>query len=1088
MDFTTRYKKLNAAQKQAVDHIDGPLMVIAGPGTGKTELLSMRVANILRRTDTLPESILCLTFTDSGAEAMRARLREIVGEPAYKVAIHTFHSFGAEVINQYGEYFFYGARFEPADELAVHSIITSLLDELPYSHPLASKMNGEYTHISDLARTFSEFKRSGLASSELVAILDDNDRTMDSLEPDARDVLGARISASTLARLIPFAHTVAELPHQPLPGDIRPLSSVLALSLAHAVDQAQDDDSTKPITAWKNTWFEKNDRGELVFKDRKRQVKLRAAIGLYDMYLGRLQTAELFDFDDMILQVAHALETNPDLRYNLQERYQYLMVDEFQDTNMAQARVLHNLTSSEAHEGRPNLMVVGDDDQAIYAFQGAEVSNILGFRDTYRDVAQVTLTDNYRSSPQILTAARGLITQGAERLERYIPELDKTLTPHSTAASPVTLLAAETPHDQYQAVVDDIAARIADGAQPSSIAVLARHHRTIGELLPYTTTAAIPVSYDRQDNVLLSPVITLLTKCTRVLVLLGEQRLDDANSLLPELLAHPMWQLNSQTLWKLSITAHSERKQWLHVMSQTPELQPLAQWFIQTSQRIVDLPLERAIDLVVGYQQDAEFVSPLYRYHFSASLQGSDPRTYLEYLEALRAIRDTLRLHTGASTLAAWLEIVDLYRDTDTPIMSRSTYRSSDDAVQLMTAHKSKGLEFDHVYVVDAVDSLWGHTARSRGRMISYPANLPLAPSGASYDERLRLFYVAMTRARQQLTISYAAHGQNDKATSPAGFLTPLELKESSVQASSSNSQAVASAELAWYAPIVAPVSPSMEALLSPLMQRYKLSATHLGNFLDVTRGGPQHFLLSSLLRFPGAMAPAAVYGSAIHAVLQRAHNHVRAHGSHRPVEDIISEFEQLLDDSRLTPEEKEQFQERGASALTAFLAAKYDSFTDSQRVELSFAGQNVHVGDAHLTGALDLVDIDEKLKTLYVTDYKTGKPPLSWQGTTDYEKIKLHKYKQQLMFYKLLVEHSRDYSKYTVPTGTLQMVEPTRSGDIITLEHEFTADELEQFKTLITAVWQHITTLDFPDTSHYEQSYKGILAFERDLVEGIDQ
>src|ERR1035437_10388980 len=110
MDFKKRYATLNKAQREAVDAIDGPVMVIAGPGTGKTELLSVRTANILQKTDTLPENILCLTFTDSGANAMRERLTEIMGKDAYKVAIHTFHSFGSEIINQYGEYFYQGAQ------------------------------------------------------------------------------------------------------------------------------------------------------------------------------------------------------------------------------------------------------------------------------------------------------------------------------------------------------------------------------------------------------------------------------------------------------------------------------------------------------------------------------------------------------------------------------------------------------------------------------------------------------------------------------------------------------------------------------------------------------------------------------------------------------------------------------------------------------------------------------------------------------------------------------------------------------------------------------------------------------------------
>ena len=115
MNFTARYNNLNTEHIQAVETFDGPLLVIAGPGTGKTELLSMRAANILQKTDTLPENILCLTFTDSGANAMRARLADIIGPSAYKVAIQTFHGFGTEIINQYREYFYRGAEFQPAD-------------------------------------------------------------------------------------------------------------------------------------------------------------------------------------------------------------------------------------------------------------------------------------------------------------------------------------------------------------------------------------------------------------------------------------------------------------------------------------------------------------------------------------------------------------------------------------------------------------------------------------------------------------------------------------------------------------------------------------------------------------------------------------------------------------------------------------------------------------------------------------------------------------------------------------------------------------------------------------------------------------
>jgi DNA helicase-2/ATP-dependent DNA helicase PcrA len=182
MDYSHRYNALNKAQRQAVDTIEGPVMVIAGPGTGKTELLSVRTANILQKTDTLPENILCLTFTDSGAQAMRERLVGIIGKDAYKVAIHTFHSFGSEIINHYSDFFYSGAQFRPADELTRHQIISGIFDELGHSNVLHTKMNGSYTFLNDSLLVISELKRSGLTSDELLEIIDGNDIVIEKTE------------------------------------------------------------------------------------------------------------------------------------------------------------------------------------------------------------------------------------------------------------------------------------------------------------------------------------------------------------------------------------------------------------------------------------------------------------------------------------------------------------------------------------------------------------------------------------------------------------------------------------------------------------------------------------------------------------------------------------------------------------------------------------------------------------------------------------------------------------------------------------------------------------------------------------------
>ena len=275
-----------------------------------------------------------------------------------------------------------------------------------------------------------------------------------------------------------------------------------------------------------------------------------------------------------------------------------------------------------------------------------------------------------------------------------------------------------------------------------------------------------------------------------------------------------------------------------------------------------------------------------------------------------------------------------------------------------------------------------------------------------------------------------------------------------------------------------------MKELLAPRLENYKLSSTHLSNFLDVSRGGPQKFLLNDLLKFPRAKLPSASYGTAIHVALQRAHAHLSATGKPRPTEDILHDFEESLASQYLSEKDFRAYLQKGSDALSAFLEAKHASFSPTQKTELNFANQHAYLGKACLTGSLDLVDSDKEAKTIAVTDYKTGKASRDWNGKTDYEKIKLHRYKQQLMFYQLLVRHSRDYGAYTFEKGILQFVEPTPTGEIIALEAYFSPDDLDRFGLLIQRVWQRIVTLDLPDSSGFEPSYKGILEFESHLLD----
>lgn len=1099
-NFEKRYQLLNAAQKQAVDTIEGPVMVVAGPGTGKTELLSMRVANILRSTDALPQNILCLTYTESGAHAMRERLAGLIGAEGYKVAIHTFHSFGSEIINRFGEYFYHGAHFRPADELSSYEVLRALFEKLPHDNVLSSKMNDDYTYLRDTQSAISDLKRSGLTSDELTNILHRNEEFIEWVQPRLASALGDRLSKKSFAgieALVDELDGYSEKPYELITYE--PLSGVMRDTLRAALDQATSENSTKPLSAWKREWCEKRDDGELTLKDAKRCKRLQAVAGVYYDYLRAMQERELYDFDDMILRAVHALEVFHDLRLNLQEQYHYILVDEFQDTNDAQMRLLWNLTNNPASESRPNIMVVGDDDQAIYRFQGANLSNILDFKDLYSEVQVITLKDNYRSSKPILELARETIVQAEERLEHTVETIDKTLTPHHEPDSPqLHFLSYNDEATEYSMIAEHIAAR-AD--KPSyTTAIIARHHRQLRAMLPYLQEKNIALSYDRRDNVLEIAPVQFLELLSRVVTLLAEQRLGEVNGLLPELLAHPAWHIPTKDLWKLSIEAYKSRQFWLEKMLDSEgQLSDIAEWLILSAHLSLYEPLEYVLDHLTGTTEvqaaetgsaegeatetdDAEhegFRSPLRDYFFSHSNLKEKPAIYISYLDALTAIRRLVRDYhpEGNLLLRDFVHLIDKYRELGMSIQGTGHVTANNNPVELLTAHRAKGLEFDSVYIVGLTDNTWGEASRNRGRLISYPHNLSIAISGDTSDERIRLLFVALTRARSELYLTMHQHALSGKSVLPVSYLNHVQPEPQTMTASSQAIQ-----EAAWHAPLITTIDHSMEELLRSTLETYKLSATHLGNYVDVSRGGPELFLLQNLLRFPQAMSSSAAFGSAVHATLQRAHAHFSATGKKRPVEDLLGDFETTLLEYQLASDEHDHFAKRGADVLSTFFAARYDSFSPTQRVELNFGSENIVIDGVRLSGAIDLMDVDSENKTITVTDYKTGKSVSSWHGRTEYEKIKLHHYRQQLMFYKLLIENSRQFSGFTVTRGIIEFVEPDSSGIINRIELDYDIDELSDFARLIGAVWRRIQALNFSADESYPPTLSGIIAFEDNL------
>jgi DNA helicase-2/ATP-dependent DNA helicase PcrA len=1051
---------------------------------------------------------------------MTERLSQIIGADAYKVSVHTFHSFGSEIISRHPEYFYNGALFRPADELTTLEILDEILGNLPHSNPLTATMNGKWTYLNELARVISDFKKAGLAPDEIFGLLTQNLAFCAHITPTLRRVFVDKITNATIddaVELLAQAEkATAETPR--LPFSTEPtLAEVFAHSLARALDEAKIINKTKPLTEWKKTWTTKNPAGDLILQDDKRSQKLLAAAEVYAKYMNEMLARNFYDFDDMILRVIAAVEQNPDLKAELQETYQYVLVDEFQDTNDAQMRLLLALTD---YDSTPNLMVVGDDDQAIYRFQGADISNIQQFAMRFPALTVVSLSENYRSGEAILSLARDTAAQISERLLAADGSA-KQLVKKVEFSAKIQRVSTTTREAENAFVAQAVRRLIDAKTKPENIAIIARNHRQLEGLLPFLAEQNVAVDYERRRDVLSSEPIQQLIHLSLVIEAISRGVAAIMDEYLPQVLAHPAWGIDASDLWRISLTAHDKRLDWLDALAADPNLASLADWLKEMAALSFNEPLENMLDRLIGANkpetsaapsasragsgvttpaattetrndglegvvressgasgQSCETASPLYNYFFSTEVLKREPEDYLNFLADLTTLRDRLRdwRPDQPLKLVDWLDFVREADNLGKPLTSNLTL-ATDNRVKLLTAHKAKGLEFDHVFIVGANSEIWGAKTRTRGNLLELPHNMPFRLGGNSDDERLRLLFVALTRARQHLVITSAAT-DGDKSLLPLEYVLGLETENSPAPDVTAATRQLATA---WHAPLVK-VDNSLHDLLADKLGNYKLSATHLNTFIDIVNGGPEQFLLKYLLRFPTARGPQAAFGTAIHTALQRAHTHLTSAGQNKPLEDVIGDFENTLISANLSPRDYEFYLKKGIDALNIFLPERIKTFTPEQKTEQHF---DTVVEGMRLTGLIDLIDIDKQNKTLILTDYKTGKPPRGWQGQSDYEKIKLHNYRHQLMFYKLLLENSREFTGWTVEKGVLEFVEPADNGQLVKLEMEFDPAEMAEFTELMKTVWARIQALDLPPIDKFTPNLTGIFDFEKFLLEG---
>lgn len=1001
---------------------------------------------------------------------MKQRLLKITGGKAGNVMIKTFHSFAAEIMNIYPDYFWNSAKLSTAPDAVVREIIDNILSGLPLDNPLALKFYGKFTVTKSVADALKLTKEAGLTPSKLKAIIEANLRYIDVIEPQLCDILSDSLSYKKLAEL---KTKIDNLPDQEIDQFMVPLISLSTLikdSLNNAINADEGTGKTKNTGDWKKRFIQTVGGVKGMHDERKRNQWWLYLAEVYDKYRRHLHKRGFYDYSDMLVEVISQLEQNPELLANVQERFQHVMIDEFQDTNAAQLRLAHLVAYHHSTEGKPNIMAVGDDDQSIFKFNGAELSNILSFEKTYPSTKIVVLKQNYRSHQAILDLSAKVMSQADDRITKRRAELDKDLVSETNIDSyNIQHLKFKTAEDQLHAIASLIAKQY---NTKESFAVIARSHSSLVEIADILKNLNIPINYEQQRNILLHPLVDQTILLANLSKSINTGALGEQNFYLSKLLVYPSWDIPAKTLWQLAIT--NTPKNWLEklLVSEDENLQKLANFFLELAKKLASCNLHQAIEYLVGLRpittEAGEVFSPLKSYYNNSE---RDLNEYLYGLSAIRTLRGLVSEYSANqdSTLEDYIKFITIEKNSGTIINDESPFVNGEHSVSLLTVHKAKGLEFDNVYIIDATDDNWSPGSARR----KPPANLPLQPTGDDMDDYIRLMFTAITRAKSGLIISSYLVNPSGRNTIP----TPIIESILPGQETDHSSEVIQVLEqtLSW--PRLG--SANEKLILKSRLDNYSLSVTHLFNFLDISGGGPQKFLERNILQLPDVKSASLAYGTAIHNALELAQNQLNADGL--DASQIKNAFTASLKAEYLPYEEEKRYLEKGLKDIDRIIIN--DNLVGikpgaSAEQKLS----SVSLGEARLNGKIDRLEQTEG--KIIVSDYKTDKTPLTSFNTADKTKqAKVWRAKTQLTYYALLLQssgHINTDGKEII--GQMIYTEATRPQDCIK-SYTPTSTDIDELKKLIGAVWNKIIDLDLPDISGYTPDHDGTLRFIKDLT-----
>ncbi len=945
---------LNPRQVEAVTHDTGPLLIVAGAGTGKTTVITRRIAYLIATKRCRPEEILALTFTDKAAAEMEERVDTLVPYGYADVWISTFHAFGDRLLK------------ENALELG--------------------------------------------------------------LTPDFRVLNRAE-------QVIFFRDHLFEFPleyYRPLGDPTKHIRAIISL-----ISRAKDED----VSPEEYLAFAERLRSEATghpedAEARDRAVRQWELARTYAKYQELLAREGCADFGDQIVYALRLFRARPYILQGYQRRFRYILVDEFQDTNYAQFELVKLLAARHR-----NLAVVADDDQSIYKFRGAAISNVLGFKEVYPDAREIVLTRNYRSHQEVLDPAYRLITyNNPDRLEVKYGIAKKLEAEHGSGSAPVHLH-----YDMLTAEADGVAALIeekvaAKAYRYGDFAILVRANNDADPLLRALNLKGIPWTFSGNAGLYGRPEIRLLIAFLRSVA-----HPDDSVSL-HYLASSDLYQVPIVDLTRCATYA-DRRNRWLFdVMRRLDEIPEVAdgisaEGMLSIRKLLKDLEryMELARELPTGellYQflQDSGEVA---RYSKAPPEKESEVQNVGKFFRIIRDASLVLRydnVREFVNHLDALIDAGDdppvAEADLDTP------------AVHVLTVHKAKGLEFSVVFLVSLVSQKfpWPH----RHDPLELPEELikETLPTGDFHmQEERRLFYVGMTRAKKELYLTSARdYGGNRERKVSQFVLEALDLPKDAVRPFKSK----AIEEIHRNATPPATVADALPPLApdEPITVSYRQ--------VDDYQTCPFKYRYIHVLGIPIRRHHAVVYGSTLHTVVEH-YLRRRVAGLFTPLEDLLAIFErEWRNEGFLTWEHEEARKAAGRAAITRFWHEEEASGAKPTYVEREFA---FTLGPNKVRGRWDRVD--ESDGRTVIIDYKSSdirEQKKADKAAAESLQLKIYTLAWKEMFGRLPEQVE------------LRFLEPGLAGT-----HTPTAEDLAEAEAAIHAAAAGIRAREFTATPSYQ-------------------